>query len=163
MALHIPTTLPPLKAVRDLLADLLGREVAVEPGIPLEPQAHGTAAYAVYVDERLQVVALVVIDLPLAASVGAAIGLIPAPRAEEAVEGGQLGPDLRENLYEVCNIMAALFNVRGAPHLKLYEMWAPREAPPTNVTGLAAKTSPREDVAVDVSGYGAGTMSIVLA
>src|SRR5512139_998524 len=98
MALQIPTSLPPLKAVRDLLADLLGREVAVEPGIPLEAAAHASAAYAVYVDERLQVVALVVIDLPLAASIGAAIGLIPAPRAEEAVAAGQLGPDLRENL-----------------------------------------------------------------
>lgn len=163
MELQVPTSIPSLKAVRDLLADLLGRDVTVEPGAPLDGSARAAAAHAVYVNQRLEVAAVLEVDLRLSASLSAAVGLIPAPRAQEAAEEGRLPTDLRENLYEVCNIVSALFNLPGAPHLKLYELYAPGEPPPPNVSALAAATGSREDIAVGVNGYGSGTMSLVLA
>jgi hypothetical protein len=158
-----PTQIPSLKAVRDLLADLLGRDVTVEPGAPLDGAQRAGAAHAVYVNQRLEVAAVLEVDVTLSACLGAAIGLIPAPRAQDAAKEGRLEGDLRDNLYEVCNIVSALFNLPDAPHLKLYEMYAPGEHPPANISALAATPGAREDIAVGVNGYGAGTMSVVLA
>lgn len=163
MDVQVSTQIPSLKAVRDLLADLLGRDVTVEPGTPLDGSQRAAAAHAVYVNQRLEVAAVLEVDVALSASLAAAIGLIPAPRAQDAAKEGKLEGDLRENLYEVCNIVSALFNLPDAPHLKLYEMYAPGEHPPTNISALAATTGSREDIAVGVHGYGSGTMSVVLA
>lgn len=156
------TPLPPGKAVRDLLLDLLGRNVDVAPGDPYAPEGGERATLAVYVDDAMRTRAVAVADLPLSAYAGAAIGLIPAGGAEAAIEDRALSTAIEENLYEVLNICAALLNVEGAPHVKLYAMYGPGTVPPVDVSGFARAIGRRLDLQVTVTGYGVGRLSLVL-
>ena len=154
--------LPSTKEVRDLWTGLLGRNVSVSPSPPLAPGPRTPCTIGVYVDDALQVTALVVVDLPLSARAAAAIGLVPLPGAEAAIEDGTLDTMLRENLHEVLNIASSLFNVEGATHLRLYDVHHAGLPVPPGVLAMALTLGRREDLAVDVAGYGQGRLSLVL-
>lgn len=158
MVVHLPQP----KQVRDLLTELLGREVTLSPGAPYAPGPDTPASIAVYVDDQLQIRALIACDLPLSAHAGAAIGLVPPGGAEAAIEDGKLTDTLAENLYEVLNIAASTFNVPGADHLKLHALHpaGPPLDPQLRIGTLTLGR--REDLAVSIAGYGDGVLSIVL-
>ncbi|SDQ20509.1 hypothetical protein [Quadrisphaera sp. DSM 44207] len=153
------TELPPAKDVRDLVEGLLGKDCAFSDGRRITA---GPALVGVYVSDDLRMRAIAAMDLPLAAYVGAAIGLVPPGGAAAAVEDGELFPNLRDNACEVLNVMAALFNVGDAPHLRLYSTSAPEEALPADVAGHLAALGGRADWTVAVKGYGEGQLSICL-
>ncbi len=158
MVVHLPQP----KQVRDLLAELLGREVTLSPSAPYAPGPDTPASVAVYVDDQLGIRALIACDLTFSAHAGAAIGLVPPGGAQAAVEDGKLTDTLAENLYEVLNIAASMFNVPGADHLKLHALHpaGPPLDPQLRVSTLTLGR--REDLAVSIAGYGDGVLSIVL-
>ena len=156
--------MPHLKAVRDLLSDLTGRDIEVKSGA--DPVGVGGALgsmVGLYVDDLLRSAAVICFDLPLAAYSGAALGLVPVAGAEAAIEDGDLPKNLFENCHEVLDIMASLFNLPDAPHLRLYATYAPDEVLRADVRELAVRQTPREDITVEIGRYGTGTMSVVLA
>ena len=157
MATHLPTP----QQIRELLADLLGRDATLAPAAPFAPGADN-ASVAVYVDDYLRITALVACDLAFSAYVGAALGLVPAGGAQAAVEEGSLPDGLRDNLYEVLNIAASMFNAAGADHLRLHELHPAGVPLPPMVRAQALTLGRREDVSVDIAGYGAGRLSVVL-
>ncbi len=158
MVVHLPQP----KQVRDLLADLLGREVTLSPSAPFAPGPDTPASVAVYVDDQLHIRALIACDLTFSAHAGAAIGLVPVGGAEAAVEDGKLTDTLAENLYEVLNIAASMFNVAGADHLKLHALHpaGPPLDPQVRIGTLTLGR--REDLTVEIAGYGTGALSVVL-
>lgn len=158
MVVHLPQP----KQVRDLLTELLGREVTLSPGAPYAPGPDTPASIAVYVDDQLQIRALIACDLTFSAHAGAAIGLVPVGGSEAAIEDGKLTDTLAENLYEVLNIAASMFNVAGADHLKLHALHpaGPPLDPQLRISTLTLGR--REDLAVSITGYGDGVLSIVL-
>ena len=158
----MPSHLPLPKQVRDLLTELLGRDVELGPAAPFAPGPKTPASVAVYVDDALRITALIACDLPFSAYAGAAIGLVPAGGAEAAVEEGALTETLAENLYEVLNIAASMFNVAGADHLKLHALHpaGPPLDPQLRISTLTLGR--REDLAVSIGGYGDGLLSVVL-
>jgi hypothetical protein len=153
------TALPPAKEVRDLLEGLLGRDCDFTDG---KRVTGAGGLVGVYVDDQLGLRAVVAFDLALAAYAGAAIGLMPPGGAQDAVEDGELFALLRDNAAEVLNVMAALFNVGTAPHLRLYGHYAPGEALPADVAAHLAALGGRADWTVAVKGYGKGELSILL-
>jgi hypothetical protein len=157
------TPLPNPKDVRDMLVDLLGRDVSVNVTDPMELTPDRPACFAVYVDNRVQTVVIIVADLSLAAYTGAAIGLIPAGGASDAIKERSLPKMLSENFAEVLSVGVGLFNVEGAPHLKLYATYGPDDSPPTDVLANAKVLGKRLDLAVNVAGYGSGHLSVVVA
>jgi len=154
--------LPVPKEIRDLLTDLLGREVALSPSTPLAPTPKNPCTVGVYVDDSLQVTALVSFDLALSAHAGAALGLVPVAGAEAAIEEGRLSDALQENVYEVLNIAASLFNTEGATHLRLYDVHHAGNPVPPDILAKALTLGRREDLSADVTGYGAGKLSVVI-
>ena len=154
------TELPPAKDVRDLLEGLLGKDADFSDGARLTEAA--PAMVGVYVDDQLRMRTLVAMDVALAASVGAAIGLMPVGGVEDAVEDGELLPAQHDNAAEVLNVMAALFNVGDAPHLRLYGYYGPKVAPPDDVSVALTVLGGRVDWTVGVKGYPGGALSIVL-
>ncbi|MFL6157596.1 MAG: hypothetical protein ACJ72D_15995 [Marmoricola sp.] len=154
--------LPSVKEIRDLLTDLLDREIQVSPTPPLAPTPNNPCTVAVYVDDTLQVTSVIAFDLALSAYAGAAIGLVPAAGAQAAVEERALDDTLRENVYEVLNIAASLFNSDGATHVRLYDAHHVGAPLPGDVLARALTLGRREDLAVDVGGYGSGRLSVVL-
>ena len=158
----MPVHLPQPKQLRDQLADLLGRDVTLEPAPPYAPGPDTPASVAVYVDDSLRISALIACDLAFSAYAGAAIGLVPPGGAQAAIDDGKLTDTLSENLYEVLNIAASMFNVAGADHLRLHALHpaGPPLDPQLRISTLTLGR--REDLRVEVAGYGAGALSIVL-
>ena len=155
------THLPVAYQVRTLLEELFGRPVEVKPGPPWAPLGGEKGTFALYVDDRLAVRAIGVCDLPFSAYAGAAIGLVPAAAAEAAVADGALDQNTQENLYEVLNICAALYNVEGAPHMKLHDVLHVGADVAPQVQALSAVLGRRLDLSVDITGYGTGRISFV--
>src|SRR4051794_23510335 len=129
------SVIPASLAVRNLFEDLLGREVTVAPGAPLEQADLGNAVVAIFT-EHLQMCAVLGMDLSLAANAGAALGLLPAGAAEDAVDDKALPPMLAENVAELCNVLTSLLNREGAPHVKLYQVIVPGQAVPNDAAAL---------------------------
>ena len=69
---------------------------------------------------------------------------------------------VQENLYEVLNVLASLFNAEGLPHVKLHDAFYPGAAPaPSDVRAYACVLGRRLDLVVDIGGYGSGRFSLV--
>ncbi|MGY1712311.1 hypothetical protein ACI8AC_22650 [Geodermatophilus sp. SYSU D00758] len=154
--------LPAAKDVRDMLTGLLGKPVSVQPGDPVTPTDKRPASVAVYVDPQMAVNALCVMDLPLSAWTGGALALLPPGGVQDTVEeDGELTAMLTEALHEVVNVLSALFNVPGAPHSKLYKLYAPGDDLPADLAQMVVAFN-RVDLAVEVPGYGKGSLSLVV-
>jgi hypothetical protein len=162
MSVATTSVLPPTKALRDLLLDLMQKGIDIKPGKPWAVTPEKPGAVALYVDDHTKLKALVFCDLDLAAHLGACIGLVPAGGAKACIEDGALSETISDNLYEVFNIVSALFNVPDHPHLKLYGVHDPGEALPADVAAHCKAMGMRDDVVVSIAGYGSGTLSIVL-
>jgi hypothetical protein len=154
--------LPQPKQLKDLLVELLGRDVTLSPATPFAPAPDTAASVAVYVDDQLRISALILCDLAFSAHAGAAIGLIPVGGAQAAIDDGKITDTITENLYEVLNIAASMFNVAGADHLRLHALHpaGPPLDPQLRISALTLGR--REDLTIDIAGYGAGAVSVVL-
>lgn len=157
------TPLPPAKAVRELWESLVGRDIEIATGGPMvDPVLGGGALVGVYVDRLMKLSALVLLDLPLAARMGAAIALVPQAAAETAIEEETLSVALTENASEILNVTASLFNVGEAPHLKLDTVYGPRQPLPSDVAQWVLAYVRRLDIEVEVTGYGRGCASLLV-
>lgn len=152
------TPLPTPLAVREMLEMLLGRDVSVESGAD---KPSGAVTVGVFVEKSLAVRALIVMDLPLSAACGAALGLIPAAGAAAAVADGVLPPLIADNVQEIINVGGSMLNAEDAPHVVLDAVTFPGSPPPGDVAGLVSAFVPRLDLNVSVAGYGGGILSVV--
>jgi hypothetical protein len=152
--------LPSRHAVRSLIGDLVGRDVELNDCDPLPRRA--TNVVAVYVDDRTSMTAVIVVDLACAARLGGSLGLLPPGGVEDAIDDKDFFDLLRDNCYEVLNVLAAVFNVPNAPHVRLYEMYASDDAVPADVAGLAYAAGGRMDVVLSIAGYGDGRLAVVI-
>ncbi|GGN79148.1 hypothetical protein GCM10010112_53490 [Actinoplanes lobatus] len=118
---------------------------------------------AVFTDNRNQMYAALALDLSLAANAGAALGLLPAGAAEDAVDEKELFPNLAENVFELCNIFTSLLNKEGAKHIKLYQVIYPKQDLPADVRQVLLALGRRLDLTVEVTRYGKGKLSLALA
>jgi hypothetical protein len=157
------TLLPAAKDVRDMLAGLVGKPVAVSPGAPVTPAPNRPVTVAIYTAPDLSVNAVCVMDLGASAYAAGALALLPPGGCQDSVEEDrQLSPMQLEALHEVVNVLSALFNTPGAPHSKLDRLVRDGEDVPGDVAGLLASLN-RLDLAIEVPGYGKGAMSLVIA
>ena len=154
--------LPAPKDVREMLEGLVGRTVVVSPGAPVTPAADRPVSVAVYVAPDMSVNALCLMDLAASAYTAGGLALLPPGGCQDAVEeDGELSGLLVEALHEVVNVLSALFNTPGAPHSKLHKLYAPGEEVATDLAGMLAGFN-RIDLALDIQGYGKGSLSLVL-
>lgn len=160
---HGRTTLPAIRAVRDMFETLLGRDIDVHPGEPLQVGPRDPGHVAVYVDDSQRLAATAVMDLSSSIRCGAALELTPRAAVEEYVRARALPPNLRANVDEVFNVVSTLFNKPGTPHLRLYGTHAPGEELPTDVGALVHSLGNRLDLGLEITGYGAGRIGLVLA
>ncbi|MFA7323876.1 MAG: hypothetical protein WC005_05920 [Candidatus Nanopelagicales bacterium] len=157
----VTAPLPHPKLVRDMLADLLGRDVDIAPGEPVLPTQDTRASVGVYVAGSLTTAAAICADLNLTAFAGASLGLIPPATAEAAIEEGVVPANIWENFAEVLNICASLLNRDDSGHVKLYNSYAPDQLPPNDISQLLRGFGGRLDLEVSVAGYGKGALSLV--
>jgi hypothetical protein len=152
--------LPSRHAVRSLIGDLIGRDIDLQDGSPVP--AKTTNVVAVFVTDKLATSAVAVVSLEGAARLGGAFGMVPRAGVDDAIAERSLSPLLRDNCYEVLNVMSAAFNVPGAPHVRLYEMYGPDAIVPGDVAALVGLAGSRMDITLRVAGYGDVALSIVV-
>ena len=139
-----------------MLEGLLGRSVDVLDGQPMQAADLARSVRAVYIDDAHQMSAVVGLDLPLAANIGAALGLVPPGGAKACVEDKELSPMLAENVSEVCNVLTTVLNREGNPHLRLLQVFLPGQDAPSDAMGQLLALGCRLDLNVNVAGYGTG-------
>ena len=157
------SVLPGSLAVRNLLEDLLGRDVTVSPSAPMEQGDMPTATLAIFIDTAQQLYAVLGMQLSLAANAGAALGLLPPGAAEDSIEEKKLTPTLSENVFELCNVLTSLLNREGAPHIKLYQVIYPGMDLPNDARAHLLALGKRLDLVIEVARYGKGKFSLSLA
>jgi hypothetical protein len=146
--------LPPNAELESLLGGLLMRAVKVAgAGAPAPPVA---LAHFRTDDPVLEVA--VVCDLPLAASLSAALSVVPVQAVKDAIAAGALSDSLRENFGEVMNVVRRFLCASGR-RFELAGAWCPPQVPPPALAAAAASSDERRELAVDVSGYVAGRMA----
>jgi hypothetical protein len=150
------TAMPDAKAVRDMLSDMLGRDVDVSPGVPPLAADLVRVMVAVYSDDHYHLAAVLGMDLPLAARSAAAIGLVPAGAADDCIADRELSQTLRENAFEVCNVVGGLLNREGHPHVRMDRVIYPGETPPNDAAGRLLALGNRLDLKIKIQGYGDG-------
>ncbi len=153
--------LPAPYHVRTLLEDLLVRTVEVRPGPPWAPLNGEPGTLARYIDERCVLRVLAVCDLRFSAYASAAIGLVPRVVAHRAIKQRMLDTLQQENLEEVLDICAGLYNVEGAPHLRLDLVSHIGAAVAPQVRAMSGVLGRRLDLTVTIEGYGSGRFSVV--
>ncbi|TMM37075.1 MAG: hypothetical protein E6F99_13780 [Actinobacteria bacterium] len=154
--------LPASLAIRNLLEDLLGREVTVGPADPPVVADTKRTVAAIYVDNSTTMVAVLGLDLELAAYAAAALGLMPAGGVQDCIQDGVLSPTLAENVGELFNVLTSLLNREGGPHIKLYKMYQPPDPLPNDAQALLLAIGNRTDLTVEVARYGKGRLSLSL-
>lgn len=157
------TPLPSAKDVRELIDGLVGRAVSVTTGgAMVDTRSEDGALLGVYVDDRHKLAGLVLFDVPLAAYLGASLGLVPARIAQQHADAGVLSEALSENAGEILNVMSSLFNAEGAPHVKLGSVYEPKAHVPADAAQWVLTYVRRTDLDIDVPGYGAGQFSLLV-
>ncbi len=140
-----------------LLKNLLGRDITVETGDPVDPSKTPAVLITFHNDEGgLQ--ALWAADLRFAAFSAAALTMVPLPVAEEAVSAGKLPEDLMDCFREVANVGSSLFNHAG-PHVVLADSLA---VPPVPEGPGKILASPGMQAAfrIEIEDYGKGSLSM---
>lgn len=160
MPLGTPARRMPIpEDVRDFLGDLLGKPVSVTKASRIElgeePEQFVTG---LYVDDKDRLIGACIADIPLAATTGAALAMMPAAVAKEAVDAGKLEEGLRDNYYEVVNILSRLLNGPSVPHLRLTEVV---DGVPEDVLQMVEQAKGRKHYDVTVVGYAGGNMVLV--
>ncbi|GAA4362045.1 hypothetical protein [Angustibacter luteus] len=153
--------LPTNQSVKDLFEGLLGREVTLSHGRRPDMEAKVGPCTAVYVDDRNQLTTVAVMDFPLTASVGAALGLVPPGGAEAAVEDGVLPDSLQENANELLNVLAGTVNEFSDVHQRLHHVHRPGEVLPADIVPWTIAITGRVDITIAPKGYPSGDLSIV--
>jgi hypothetical protein len=154
--------LPIQESVRDLLAGLLGRTVAVAKAGELDLDSQpGMVGLYVTGDDTVSVVALG--DVGFACRTGAALTMIPAAVANESVTAGEIPENLLENAHEVINVASRLVNSASSPHVRLTDVHVMPASLPDDVSALIASPGARRDFAVTIDGYGEARFSLLTA
>jgi hypothetical protein len=151
--------LPIPEELSDFLSELLGSPVSVTTARDVDLGDPATTfVTGRYVDDKERLMCACVADLSLAATSAAALALIPREVVTEAVEAGALSESLRDNFYEVANILSKFLNGPTVPHVRLADLL---DGVPAEATRLMTAAGRRKDYDVTVVGYPGGHLTLL--
>jgi len=155
--------LPKSGSVATLMTDLVGvmirKEIAAVDGKPLAFE--NNTLVAVFQTDNEQIGALALFEFSLSCYLGAALALMPPGRAEDNIMNGEISEAICENIYEIANIMASLFNHQSSSHFKLVHLGPISSDLPGGVLELMESASIRGDYIITVPTYGSGSLVIL--
>ncbi len=140
--------LPIPSQLRPILLSLLGKEVTITPGVAVDPSLMRLDNY---VGDDNTVHYVVGASKEFAAYSGAALAMLPAGRAQDAIKSGD--DDMLEMAYhEVLNVLSRAINDMGGAHVRL-PVGEHFETP-------ALDPAHGQGYSVEIAGYGTGLMGI---
>lgn len=148
------------ETIGKLLSGLLGREVAA--GKKASP-GQALSIAGIYKSATDQPVAVCLADVTFGANAGAALSLIPAAAAKDAVKAGRIvDQDLQDNFGEVLNVCARLFTDKDAHRVTLKEVYFPPEVLPEEIKKALPGATQRLDLELNINGYGKGSFALLV-
>lgn len=142
------------------MSDLLGRDVTVAKSPPFVLERDTPAVVSDYVNDAGAIAALCVTDLRLSNALGAALTMVPASAVESAVQKSEIDATNLENLAEIVNIMARLFNHDDCTHLRWSHAHPVPGELPEETAALMTSALARRDFEITIEEYGAGTLAV---
>ena len=153
---------PKAEAIRQIVADLLGREITITKGAPAVLERDTAAVVSDYFNDEGSIAAVCITDLRLSNALGAALTMVPPSSVEAAVAKGQIEDANLENLSEIVNIMARLFNHDDCMHVRWQKVHTLPGEVPEATSALMKAPLVRRDYDVVVEEYGAGSLAILV-
>lgn len=151
-------TFPQDKEFAKTLSDLLGKEVKVKTVASAAPLKPTECFIGGYDDGKGTCEAGWLSDLPASVSLAAALTLVPAGVAKEAVQTKKVSSDLQDNVREVINIAANSF---AGKRVRLVEFRGLQEPLASNWQAWMAMASRVVHFDVLVTGYIPGRITLV--
>jgi hypothetical protein len=161
----VPTNYPFPRAdtIKQIIGDLLGREITVVPGDTLVLERDTPAVVSDYIADSGEIAVVCLTDLRLSNALGAALTMVPPSQVDDVVKKWVIDEMNLENLAEIVNIMARLFNSDDCMHLKWHKAHTlPGELPEDTAEFMKAPLA-RRDFDVTVEEYGAGKLALLVA
>jgi hypothetical protein len=153
---------PKPEQIRQIIMDLLGREVTVVGGDEFVLERETPAVVSDYIADNGSIVAICMTDLRLSNALGAALTMVPPGQVDEIVKRSVVDEQNLENLAEIVNIMARLFNSDDCEHLKWNKAHTlPGDLPDETSTLMKAPRA-RRDYDVTLDEYGSGKLSVLV-
>jgi hypothetical protein len=146
-----------------MFSDLVGRKVTGTEAEPRSLDATEDTVRGVFIADGAAPGALYLLDIELAAALGASLVMMPAGLVKESVSDKALVPGLVDNCFEVLNVASRLVNRAGGVHYKLREQVLPGAPVPTDAAGIVDEHTQRIDLELSVDGYGSGRLVILAA
>lgn len=154
--------MPALDHLRELLKDLMGRDVDVERTASVDLGGR-PGALADYAADGGGIGVICVADLRLTNALGCALTMVTPGAVEEAVARQAIDEPTIENFKEVVNVMTGLFNTEHTTHVKFRGVHTlPATDLPGDTSRLLASHRGRRDFDVHVHDYGTGTLSVLV-
>lgn len=153
---------PTPEQVADTLQMMVGRSVVVTDAGWAPPEGADPVAIGSYVDDNQVLRACAWLDLPAAAALGAAMGMLPQVRLQEMLETGELDDEVFDNIHETLNIAGSLLNSGSSTHLRVRELERPEEGVSEDVLELLGEPRAAGYYHVEVAEYGSGVLSFTL-
>lgn len=151
--------LPDQKKVEQILG-LLFDGLEVKPGGAFDQTPAGGSWFGVFISDNGDTVALCGADANLAASMGAALSMLPPAIAKEAAKSKTLTDVMVDNMREIMNICTRLVMEGGAAHLKLDKCFDTKSLPPPAAKMLGSSAGRRE-FQLQLPKYGGGVLSLI--
>lgn len=147
----MPVRTPDPTEIRPLLTALIGRECEPTRKMTFGKPESIAKYLAVFVGDDDAPLMLAGGDSAFAHMSGAALALVPATTAVQAIESGADDGELLENYREVLNVVTRAINDQGGAHVRLIPGDIPLPDP------LPA-TSGGHEYTIKIDGYGEGKM-----
>ena len=160
---HYKTVLPKPREVAELLTNLVGEKVDVKKKEDGPLDIDDIVAVGDFISDDQTPLGLCAMDINLANWVAAALAMIPKDVVKRDIEGWKLSEESRDNVQEILNISASIFNKPSMPHLRFGALHVTLDGPlPAPVQALIDADEERIDFNVEIPGYGGGIISCIM-
>jgi hypothetical protein len=149
-------------ALEEVLHAMVGAEVKVALDKKATIDDDAPAILAEFVSDSEDVGVLCVVDHAAALSLGGALVGVAPEAAQQAIEGYKLDDEAIENVREVVNVMAQLFNTDCTPHVRFKELHRQPGKLPEPAHDLLRKPRATRHYRVSVDKYSAGLVTFLL-
>lgn len=146
--------------VGDFMTKLLGASSSASKVRKAQFEEDATYFSAYYVEDDDRLGGACIVDLPLAATLGTSLAMMPAVLAKEIIAKGELVDDVRDNFYEVANIVTRLLNSPSVPHLRITEVV---DGVPADLVDFVEAAPGNRCFDLTVLGYPGGRMWLLAA
>jgi hypothetical protein len=156
------TTLPTPAEIAELLTNLVGETVTVRIQAAATMTAADFAAIGDFIADDGRPLGICAMDISLSNWAAAALAMIPKNVVKKDIENGNLSEESRENIQEILNISASVFNKPSMPHLRFGSLYVPMDGNlPASIQALVDSPEERADFEVEIPGYGSGLIACI--